>query len=113
MVYIFSTLLRKAFQSQTLLEQLPTVTNLDQIWKCLILTPYDYGHDALYDKETRKLIDKVTFEHGGKEYDEKYPEGIPGRVVIKMKDGKEYDSGFVMFPSGHANNKTADLVGIL
>jgi 2-methylcitrate dehydratase len=28
-------------------------------------------------------------------------------------DGKEYDSGFVMFPSGHANNKTADLEGIL
>lgn len=58
-------------------------------------------------------MEKVTFEHGGPEYDKNYPEGIPGRVVITMKDGKEFDSGFVMFPSGHANNKTADLTGIL
>lgn len=30
-----------------------------------------------------------------------------------MKDGKSFDSGFMMFPSGHANNKSADLEGIL
>jgi 2-methylcitrate dehydratase len=54
----------------------------------LFLSPFDYGYDALYNKSTRKLISKVTFEHGGKEYDEKYPEGIPGRVIVKMKDGK-------------------------
>lgn len=63
----------------------------------------------------------TEFEHGGKEYDSKYPEGIPSRIVITLKgkvilwfvDGKELDSGFVMFPSGHARNTTADLAGIL
>jgi hypothetical protein len=30
-------------------------------------------------------MEKIVFEHGGKEYDEKYPEGIPGRVMLKMK----------------------------
>jgi 2-methylcitrate dehydratase len=30
-----------------------------------------------------------------------------------LRDGKEMDSGFVMYPGGHARNTTADLNGIL
>lgn len=30
-----------------------------------------------------------------------------------MKDGRKLDSKFVMFPSGHARNTSADLKGIL
>ena len=52
---------------------------------------------------------KTGFTHGGKEYDDKYPEGIPTSIKITMKDGTVHDSGFVMFPSGHARNTTADL----
>jgi 2-methylcitrate dehydratase len=34
-------------------------------------------------------------------------------IFITQKDGKTYDSGFVMYPSGHARNTTCDLKGIL
>jgi 2-methylcitrate dehydratase len=45
-----------------------------------MLSPYDYGYSALFNQSTRKLMEKCTFTHGGKEYDEKYPEGIPTSV---------------------------------
>jgi 2-methylcitrate dehydratase len=74
-----------------------------------MLTPYDYGKKAIFDEKTRKIMDKITFSHGGKEYDEKYPEGIPTSVELKTKSGKIYDSGLVMFPGGHARNTTVSL----
>ena len=40
------------------------------------------------------------------EYDEKYPDGIPTSVHITMKDGNVFDSGLIMYPSGHARNTT-------
>ena len=56
---------------------------------------------------------KCTFSHGGKSYDEKYPEGIPTSISITLKGGKKYESGFVMFPSGHSRNTSANLKDIL
>jgi 2-methylcitrate dehydratase len=56
---------------------------------------------------------KCTFSHGGKTYDEKYPEGIPTSISISFKGGKKFESGFVMFPSGHSRNTTANLHDIL
>jgi 2-methylcitrate dehydratase len=56
---------------------------------------------------------KCTFSHGGKDYDSKYPEGIPSSISVTLKGGKKYDSGFVMFPSGHSRNTTANLKDIL
>lgn len=56
---------------------------------------------------------KCTFTHGGKAYDEKYPEGIPTSISITLKGGKKYESGFVMFPSGHSRNTAANLKDIL
>merc|ERR1719253_1956453 len=79
----------------------------------LMLSPYDYGADALYDAATRDLMQKITFEHGGKEYDDKYPDGIPTSLVITTDNGETYDSGFIMYPSGHARNSICDLDGIL
>jgi 2-methylcitrate dehydratase len=35
------------------------------------------------------------------------------QIISIQLDGKSYDSGFIMFPSGHANNKPANLEGIL
>jgi len=78
-----------------------------------MLSPYDYGADALADAETRTLMSKITFEHGGAEYDAKYPHGIPTSIDITVKGGKKIESGFVMYPSGHARNTSADLKGIL
>ena len=67
------------------------------------------GKDALYDSDTRALMQKITFSHGGPEYDAKYPDGIPTSMDIKLKGGKTISSGLVMYPSGHARNTTADL----
>jgi len=86
---------------------------MDDAWMDLMLSPYDYGIDALYDKDTRACMSKITFSHGGPDYDAKYPEGIPTSIDITMKDGSKISSGLVMFPSGHALNKTADLKKIL
>ena len=58
-------------------------------------------------------MDKISFYHGGTEYDEKYPEGIPTSIVVKTKDGQEHDSGLVMFPGGHAKNESVHLRDIL
>jgi hypothetical protein len=59
----------------------------------LILTPYDYSKDALYNPVTRALMAKIQFSHGGASYDEKYPDGIPTSVVITDKAGRAFDSG--------------------
>ena len=32
-------------------------------------------------------MEKAEFEHGGKEYDEKYPDGIPTSVVFTLSNG--------------------------
>src|SRR5690606_27521319 len=62
---------------------------------------------------TRELMNKIDFKHGGAEYDAKYPDGIPTSLVIETTSGEKFDSGFVMYPAGHARNTTADLRDIL
>jgi len=107
MAFIVSRILQKALKSGSV----PGTMN--EAWKELMLSPYDYGKDALYEKDTRALMSKITFSHGGPEYDAKYPDGIPTSMDITMKGGKVISSGLVMYPSGHARNTTADLAGIL
>eukprot|EP00455_Lapot_gusevi_P009137 TRINITY_DN1407_c0_g1_i1.p1 TRINITY_DN1407_c0_g1~~TRINITY_DN1407_c0_g1_i1.p1 ORF type:complete len:537 (+),score=189.65 TRINITY_DN1407_c0_g1_i1:2-1612(+) len=108
MVYIVSTLLRKAISLGAALS-----SENDTAWKQLLLTPYDYSHEAIFHPETRALMQKISFAHGGQEYDDKYPDGIPTSVVITDQEGKEYDSGFVMYPAGHARNTVANLDDIV
>merc|ERR1712113_252673 len=107
MAFIVSRILKKAFNKGSV------PSKMDDIWMDLMLSPYDYGIDALYDKDTRELMSKISFSHGGAEYDAKYPEGIPTSMDITLKNGKTISSGLVMFPSGHALNITADLKKIL
>jgi len=107
MAFIVSRILKKAFDKGSV------PSKMDDIWMDLMLSPYDYGIDALYDKDTRELMQKISFSHGGAEYDAKYPEGIPTSMDITLKNGKTISSGLVMFPSGHARNETADLKKIL
>ncbi|UYV13878.1 MAG: MmgE/PrpD family protein [Phycisphaera sp.] len=101
MVYIVSTLIRKALESKKV------------NWKDLILTPYDYDRASIHNTVTRSLMDKITFEHGGREYDDKYPDGIPTSMAITDTSGNTHDSGLVMYPAGHARNTEADLHDIL
>jgi 2-methylcitrate dehydratase len=101
MVYILSTLLRKAVEQGT------------SDWAALMLSPHDYSERAIFNSFTRQLMDRVEFEHGGPAYDVKYPEGIPTSVIIEDDSGRSFDSGLCMFPTGHARNTTADLRALL
>lgn len=82
MVYIISTLLRKAIEDNKLFDG---VSHMNDMWKKLMLAPVDYGSEALHNKTTRTLMEKITFEHGGKEYDSRYPNGIPTSIIITTK----------------------------
>jgi 2-methylcitrate dehydratase len=126
MAYIVATLLRKALEYRSMHGQLPTETasprgsstgrgSHDGIWKALMLSPYDYAEDerAIFNPLTRSLMKKITFEHGGPEYDRRYPDGIPTSIIITTADGKRHDTGLIMYPAGHARNATANLKDIL
>lgn len=110
MVYIIATLLRKAFDK---IEQVKEAKDVDDMWKTLMLTPLDYGKQSLNNEMTKKIMDKIDFAHGGVEYDQKYPEGIPTSVEVRTKTGQIFDSGLVMFPGGHARNDTVSLNEVL
>ena len=115
MVYIISRLLAKATgqASSTGQPNVKTgITNREEAWKEWMLTPYDYGVDAMKDPLTRQLMEKIEFAHGGPEYDAKYPDGIPTSVEIHT-DRQQLDSGLVMYPSGHARERDSDLKAIL
>ena len=77
-----------------------------------MLLPYDYSEQAVFHPVTRRLMELIEFAHGGPAYDEKYPDGIPTSIVFETTGGN-VDSGFVLHPSGHARNKTANLEAIL
>jgi len=110
MAFIVSRILLKALKAGK------PPASMDDAWKTFMLSPYDYGKDALYDKDTRALMQKISFSHGGPDYDARYPDGIPTSINITIKEGgssRVISSGLVMYPSGHARNTTADLKGIL
>jgi 2-methylcitrate dehydratase len=111
MVYIVGTLLRKALEKHEILQDRDL--SVEEVWKHLMLLPVDYTEKAIYNEITRSLMDKIVFEHGGDYYDEKYPEGIPTSVHLTTSDDVTYESGFIMFPAGHASNTTVDLTHLL
>lgn len=106
MVYIVATLLRKAIEGSK-------AESSDALWQSLMLLPEDYGQEAILNPVTRGLMEKISFVHGGPEYDAKYPEGIPTSLRVTLKKGGLLDSGLIMFPAGHARNESADLRTIL
>jgi 2-methylcitrate dehydratase len=116
MAYIVATLLRKALEHRAKHGTLPTGGGAnDAVWKALMLSPYDYAEDerAIFNPLTRAIMKKITFEHGGAEYDKRYPDGIPTSIVVTNNDGKKLDTGLVMYPGGHARNTSANLRDIL
>ena len=113
MAYIVSTLLQKAIDQAGAAGSGRIADGNDAMWKTLILTPYEFDATAIFRPETRAIMEKIEFTHGGKEYDDRYPDGIPTSLVIETTDGRSLDSGLVMYPSGHARNTTCDLEGIL
>jgi len=114
MLYIVSTMLRKAIElsAKGALHVDDTLSH-DGVWKQLMLSPWEYSRKAIANPATRALMEKITFEHGGAEYDAKYPDGIPTSMVITDDTENAHDSGLVMYPAGHARNTSADLNDIL
>jgi 2-methylcitrate dehydratase len=112
MVYIVASVVRKALD---LAESHgpDALGHGDEGWKKLMLGPDDYSEQAIFDSRTRAIMDRISFEHGGPDYDAKYPDGIPTSVIITTDRGEALDSGLVMYPAGHARNTTADLAGVL
>lgn len=74
-----ATVLRKATEMPDI-----QTRSYEEILKVLMPGPLDYSQKAIFNKTTRNLIEKVTVEHGGKTYDEQYPDGIPTSVVITL-----------------------------
>jgi len=101
MVYIIATLLRKAIQSRR------------AGWRELMLMPADYDDQALVDPLTRRLMREIEFRHGGRQYDDQYPDGIPTTLEIEHDDLGHLSSGLVMYPTGHARNSGRSLPGLL
>jgi 2-methylcitrate dehydratase len=58
MVYIISTLIRKAFEK---VDRVREAKDLEDLWKTLMLTPLDYGKEALFNETTRKIMSKIDF----------------------------------------------------
>ncbi|KEP65255.1 UNVERIFIED_CONTAM: MmgE/PrpD family protein [Hammondia hammondi] len=107
MVYIISTVLRKAVEAR----EVPS--DVCDAWCALMLTPYDYSEESIFNPVTRAFMTKTQFKHGGAEYDAEYPEGIPSRVSIALSDGTTLDSSRIVFPTGHASNTESDLLKVL
>lgn len=97
MLYIIATLLRKAYEQRR------------AGWRELMLAPADYDDASLADPVTRTIMDQVEFRHGGKEYDDRYPDGIPTSLEIEHSDLGRLSSGLVMYPEGHARNTNDNL----
>jgi 2-methylcitrate dehydratase len=93
MYYLVATLLRKVIEQQS------------ASWQDVLLMPQDFDDPALYHPVTRQLMDKITVLHGGPQFDQLYPEGIPTAVRIRFRDGSHCDSGIVLHPLGHAQNQ--------
>lgn len=56
----------------------------------------------------RELIHRISFKHGGPEFDSLYPEGIPTQVEIEFETStgiEVLDSGVVLYPLGHCRNE--------
>jgi len=56
-------------------------------------------------------MSKIDFSHGGKEFDDKYPLGIPTQMTIETDIQTKGE--IIMFPSGHARNDKCNLKDIL
>lgn len=62
----------------------------------------NFEGEELFNPVTRKLMG-ITDVQVDKELDKMYPEAIPNRVTVKLRDGRE-ESRLVIYPVGHPKN---------
>jgi len=99
--YIVATVLRKAIEQKR------------AGWPELMLMPDDYNDAALQHPLTRSLMDRMQLRHGGKSFDDHYPDGIPTTLAIDHAHLGHLSSGLVMYPEGHARANTGKLDELL
>ena len=89
-----------------------------------MLMPEDYNDDALHDTVTREWMQRIEFRHGSDEFDRNYPDGIPTTMELEFappaaapsetpSGAETLSSGLVMYPEGHARNKSGRLRDLL
>jgi len=82
-------------------------------WESLMLLPDDYAAAAIADPAIRGLVDRITIEHGGADYDALYPDGIPTSVVVEHESLGTLDGGLVRYPLGHARSDAARTASVV
>jgi 2-methylcitrate dehydratase len=95
-------------------------------WEELMLLPDDYAPEAISDPEIAQIIARIVIEHGGREYDDKYPDGIPTSVRLEYDAShasvrvgheggvlSERPSEIVQYPLGHARSDTTRTAAVL
>jgi 2-methylcitrate dehydratase len=65
-----------------------------------------FSHQRLHDPLMLSLMAKVKVDEDPR-HTGAYPEAAPGRVRVRMKDGKVHESE-VMYPKGHSKNPMSD-----
>jgi len=84
-------------------------------WESLMLLPDDYSDAAIGDPAIARLIERMEIVHGGRDYDVRYPEGIPTSVTVEHAALGTLGGGLVTFPLGHARSdatRTAAVVDL-
>lgn len=82
-------------------------------WESLMLLPADYADAEIAAPAAAALIERITIEHGGGDYDALYPDGIPTRVVIEHESLGTLDGGLVRHPLGHARSDPRQTAAIV
>ena len=72
-----------------------------------MLLPDDYSEAAIRDTDIPALIENMSIVHGGRDYDDRYPEGIPTSVEIEHVALGRISAGLVTYPLGHARADVA------
>eukprot|EP01083_Nonionella_stella_P058246 152616_1 len=111
MVFIIASILKKALSLGE--SGLRALDSNRSAWSSLMLLPVDYSKSALNDPATRKIMENIVFRHGGKEYDDRYPDGIPTSVSVTQRGGEVRTCGDVQYPSGHARASFEETRAIL
>ena len=69
--------------------------------------PGSFSEQRLQDPALRRLLKEKTTLREDPELTRGYPEGIPNRIVVRTRDGREHTRE-VRFPRGHARNPMSD-----
>jgi len=70
------------------------------------LTHASFNDDRLRDPAVLGLLDRIQIVETD-ECNAGYPDGIPNRVIVRLRDGREF-SQLVKYPRGHAGNPMTD-----